>query len=100
RVPCEVAPRAFGAWGDGEGEAVAGSLAARIAWFAGDRKTCDTLIAEAVEGGGQGPEARADVEALSKRSAFLMLEGEYDPAIAVADEALPQAEALGMEDQR
>jgi len=96
----EEARERFRASGDREGEAVAGSLAARIAWFAGDRKTCDTLIAEAVEAGGQVPESRAYVEALSNQSGFLMLEGEYDPAIAVADAALPQAEALGMEDQR
>ena len=90
----------FRAIGDHEGEAAAGSLAARIAWFAGDRPTCDSLIAEAVKAGAKVPESRAYVEALSNQSGFHMLAGDYDAAIAVAAEALPRAEVLGIDDQR
>jgi class 3 adenylate cyclase len=96
----DEARKRFRAAGDREGEASAGSLAARIAWFAGDRPRCDALIAEAVAAGAEVPESRAYVEALSNQSGFHMLAGNYDESIAVVDEALPRAEALGMEDQR
>jgi ATP/maltotriose-dependent transcriptional regulator MalT len=95
----EEARQRFRAAGDREGEAAAGSLAARIAWFAGDRARCDALIAEAIAVGAQVPGSRAYVEALSNQSGFLMLAGSYTASIAVADEALPRAEELGMGDQ-
>jgi class 3 adenylate cyclase len=86
--------------GDLEGQAEAATIAARFAWFAGDRAATDRFIADALEAVVDRPSSRARAEALAHHSGFLMLAGRFDEAIRVGTEALPLVEALEMKDQR
>jgi class 3 adenylate cyclase/tetratricopeptide (TPR) repeat protein len=90
----------FRAAGDVEGAAEAATIAARFSWFAGDRPATDRYLAVALDAVAGRPESLARAEALTNRSGFLMLGGEFEEAIRVGAEALPLVEALGMEDQR
>ena len=99
----EVLPEAiegFRAVGDPEGEAEAATLAARFAWFAGDRSATDAYIDLAVAAVGDRPQSRARAAALTNKSGFVMLQARYEEAIRVGAEALPLVEALGMDIQR
>src|SRR3954471_7124393 len=89
----------FRANGDAEGVAAASSVAARLAWFAGDRAECDRFIAEALEAVADHPRSTARAEALAHKSGFLVLGGHYEDSISVGEEALPLVEALDMKDQ-
>src|SRR3954469_2614551 len=89
----------FRANGDAEGVAAASSVAARLAWFAGDRAECDRFIAEALEAVADHPRSTARAEALAHKSGFLVLGGHYEDSIRVGEEALPLVEALDMKDQ-
>jgi len=90
----------FRAADDVEGEAEAAAVAARLSWFAGDRSAADRYIAVALDAVHDRPASRARAEVLANQTGFLMLGGRYDESIRVGGEALPLAEALGMEDQR
>jgi tetratricopeptide (TPR) repeat protein len=99
----EMLPEAiegFRAVGDPEGEAEAATLAARFAWFAGDRSATDAYIDLAVATVGDRPQSRARAAALTNKSGFVMLQARYEEAIRVGAEALPLVEALGMDIQR
>jgi class 3 adenylate cyclase len=85
---------------DAEGEAEAATIAASFSWFAGDRSATDDYIDLALAAVGDLPESRARAEALTGKSAFLMLDARYEESIRVGAEALPLLEALGMDDQR
>ena len=86
--------------GDAEGAAQAATIAARYAWFAGDRAATDRYIEMALDAVAERPASRARAEALTNQSGFQMLDGNYATSIRVGTEALPLVEALGMEDQR
>jgi class 3 adenylate cyclase len=90
----------FRAQGDAEGAAQAATIAGRYAWFAGDRAATDRYIQMALDAVADRPGSRARTEALSHQSGFQMLNGNYEDSIRVGSEALPLAEALGMDDQR
>jgi class 3 adenylate cyclase len=90
----------FRALGDAEGTAQAATIAARYAWFAGDRAATDQYIQMALDAVGDRPRSRARAEALSHQSGFQMLDGNYEESIRVGAEALLLVEALGMDDQR
>jgi class 3 adenylate cyclase len=89
----------FRAQGDAEGAAQAATIAARYAWFAGDRAATDRYIDMALEEVVDRPTSRARAEALANKSGFLMLDGKYDESIRIGAEALPLVERHGMEDQ-
>jgi class 3 adenylate cyclase len=91
----------FRAAGDAEGAAEAATVAARAAWFAGNRDATDRYIELALEAVADRPTSRARAEALTHRSGFLMLAGRYDESIQLVQEALPLVEELdGMEEER
>jgi class 3 adenylate cyclase len=90
----------FEAAADVEGAAEASILAARFAWFGGDRGATDRLIAEALAMVAGRPLSRARVEALSNATGFQMLGGDFDAAIRTGTEALPLAEELGLDEHR
>ncbi|MBA3735304.1 MAG: AAA family ATPase, partial [Actinobacteria bacterium] len=91
---------AFREKGDVEGVAEAATLAARFAWFAGNRAETDRFIALALEAVVDRPDSRARAAALTNQSGFLMLAGRYEESIRLGEEALPLVEALGMDEQR
>jgi len=90
----------FRAAGDVEGEAEAAAVAARFAWFAGDRAATDRYIAEALNAVADRPLSRARAIALAHASGFHMLDGRFEESIRVGAEALPLVEELGIEDAR
>jgi class 3 adenylate cyclase len=90
----------FRAAGDAEGAAEAATIAARFSWFAGDRAGADRNIDVALATVADRPRSRARAEALTQKSGFLMLGGQFEEAIRVGTEVLPLVEELGMEDQR
>jgi class 3 adenylate cyclase/tetratricopeptide (TPR) repeat protein len=96
----EEALQVFRAAGDQEGVAEAATIAARFAWFAGNRSETDRLVAVALDAVADRPKSRARAEALSSQVGFLMLGGSFEEAIRVGAEALPLVETLGMEEQR
>ena len=85
---------------DVEALAEAFALAARCAWFAGDRDTTDRYISRALELLEDRPPSRAKAEALSHQSGFHMLGGRFEDSIRVGQQGLPIAEQFGMDDQR
>ena len=91
---------AFDAAEDVEGKAEAATIAARFAWFAGDRSATDRNIALALEAVADRPPSRARVLALTHQCGYHMLDGRFEEAIRVGAEALPLVEEFGMEEQR
>ena len=90
----------FRALADAEGAAEAATLAARFAWFAGDRASADRYIALALEAVASHPRSRARALALTQQTGFLMLGGRYAESILVGGEARPLVDELGMDEQR
>jgi class 3 adenylate cyclase/tetratricopeptide (TPR) repeat protein len=90
----------FRAEGDVEGEAEAATVAARFAWFTGDRPASDRYIEVALDAVRDRPKSPGRAAALTNKSGFLMLAVRYEEAIEVGSEALPIVEALGMEEER
>jgi class 3 adenylate cyclase len=86
--------------GDVEGQAEAATVAARFAWFAGDRAATDRYIGIALEAVADRPASLARAAALTHHCGFLMLDGRFDESIRVGREALPLVERLQMEEQR
>lgn len=91
---------AFERSGDVEGRAEAAIVAARFAWFGGDRAATDRLIDEALDAVAGRPASRVRVEALANKTGYQMLGGFFDDAVRFGAEALPLADELGMDDQR
>ena len=92
--------RELEAAGDVEGTAEAYALAARFAWFGGDRVVTDRYIARALELLEDRPPSRAKAEALSHQSGFHMLAGRFEESIRVGEQALALAEQFELDDQR
>ena len=82
---------------DPEGVAEARTLAAQIAWRAGDRGGSDSHIAAALEAVADRPMSPAKANALARLSGFHMLAGEFDDSIRVGAEAFAAFDRLGLE---
>jgi class 3 adenylate cyclase/tetratricopeptide (TPR) repeat protein len=89
---------AFRQAGDEDGVAAAATLAARIAWSAGDRAAVDASLDTALRALAQRPASRAKADAMAILSGFHMLAGRFDASIGVGQDALRIAEGLGLDD--
>jgi tetratricopeptide (TPR) repeat protein len=85
---------------DAEGVADAETLAARYAWFAGDRDATDRHLAAALQVVAERPPSREKAEALGAQSGFHMLAGRFEASMRVGAEALRMAEPFGMDAER
>jgi ATP/maltotriose-dependent transcriptional regulator MalT len=83
--------------GDPEGVAEAATLAARFAWFAGDRAETDRHLSVALDALADRPPTLAKAEALSALSTFNMLDGHFHASLEAGAEALRIAEALDLQ---
>ncbi|HSC48903.1 MAG TPA: AAA family ATPase [Gaiellaceae bacterium] len=91
---------AFEAAGDVDGMAEATALAARFAWFHGDRASTDRYIARAVELLEDRPPSAAKAEVFSQQSGFHMLGGRFEDSIRIGEEGLALAEQLDLDHPR
>ena len=89
---------AFRQAGDAEGVAAAATLAARIAWSAGDRAAVDGSLDTASRALVARPASRAKADTMASLSGFHMLAGRFDASIRVGRDALRIAEDLGLGD--
>jgi tetratricopeptide (TPR) repeat protein len=79
--------------------AVAAARAANAAWRGGRHDDAEALVTRAVELAGTTASA-ARAEALSEAGRFAAFGGQLERALAYCDEALPIAEALGLDELR
>ena len=96
----EEAIPAFEQAGDVEGTAEALAVAARFAWFDGDRAATDRYISRALELLEDRPPSRAKAEAFSHQSGFHMLGGRFEDSICIGEQGLALVEQFGTDGQR
>jgi tetratricopeptide (TPR) repeat protein len=88
------------ATGDAEAAAQAAVVTGRSLWQRGEIARSDEYIRRALELVGEREESAARVAAIAAQAAMHMFEGEFGQTIALADEGLPIAERLGLDDIR
>ena len=76
---------ALRAAGDAEGVAQAATLAARIAWTAGDRRSADASMALALAAVADRPASPEKLGAMTAQSSFHMLAGRFEDSIRARD---------------
>jgi tetratricopeptide (TPR) repeat protein len=88
---------ALRASGDDEGAAEAATAVGKLLWYRGERDRALVYVDEAVELLSTRPPSPAKANALLRRSAFHLVTGEFPETLALAREALPIVEGLGLD---
>jgi tetratricopeptide (TPR) repeat protein len=96
----EAAVNELEATADAEDAAQAAVVTGRALWQRGEIAKHDEYIRRALELVGDQEESAARVTAIAAQVARHMFEGEFEEVMALADEALPVAERLGLDEVR
>ena len=96
----EEAREALAASGDRAGEAFAEAMLGHMAWLAGDARASSERVTRAVSMVQELPSSELKAHVLARAAGTAYVGERLDQALALAREALRQAEELGLEDIR